>query len=111
MNRKGLIWAGTVAVICAAAIATLITWPPTDSITWRLLSPPSWWQFEWLAGLGFWISALPSFVIYKFDAFFAVNESLRYPIASLLVLVEVLLFCLCAYGLVVLSDANADCYG
>jgi hypothetical protein len=104
MNRKGLIWAGIVAVICTAAIATLITWPPTDSITWR---PPLWWRFEWLAGFGFWICALPSFVIHKFDAFFAVYESLRYPIASFLVLVEVLLFCLCAYGLVVLSDATA----
>jgi len=107
MNRNGLIWAGVVAVVCTAAVVTLITWPPTDWITWQPLSPPSWWQFEWLAGLGFWICALPGFVIYKFDAFFAANESLRYPVASSLVLVEVLLFCFCAYGLVVLSDVNA----
>lgn len=97
MNRRGLISAGVVALISTAALVTLITWPHTDLMTQRPSGSPSWWQLEWLASLGFWFCALPSLVIYKFDAFFVANEALRYPVASLLVLVEVLLLCLCSY--------------
>jgi hypothetical protein len=66
------------------------------------LTPPAWWQFEWLAALGFWLSALPSFVIYKFDTFFAANAHLRDPAAGFFILVEVLFLALGTYKLVAL---------
>lgn len=100
-------FAGAVAALCAAAMATLMTWPPTDSITWRPLTPPSWWQIEWLAGLGFWLSALPSFVIFEFDAFFSANEHLRDPVVDLLLLVEILALCICVYKIVVVFDTHS----
>jgi hypothetical protein len=100
MNKKAIVCASVVAVLCAAAMLTLITWPLTDSITWKPLTQPAWWQFEWLHALGFWLSALPSFVIYAFDPFFAANESLRDPAASLLVAVEIFLLCFGTYKFV-----------
>jgi hypothetical protein len=89
MSRKGLIGASVVAVFCAAALITLFTWPPTDSITWQPLSPPAWWQFGWLAGSGFILSALPSLAIFKLDAFVAANEHLRNPATMILLFTEV----------------------
>ena len=85
---------------------TLLTWLPTDGITWEPLVAPAWWQFEWLAGLGFWLSALPSRVIYKFDAFFAANEHLWYPASGLLLIIEVALICFGVYKIVAALDRN-----
>ncbi len=93
MNRKGSIYAWLLGVICAAAMATLITWPPTDPITWQPLRPLEWWQLEWLAAVGFLLSALPSLLISKLDAFFAANEHLRNPVAAVLIFVEVVALC------------------
>lgn len=107
MNRKALPCASGMAILCAAAMATLLTWPLTDSITWRPLTPPAWWQFEWLAHLGVLLSALPSFIVYKFDGFFAANEYLRGPVAGLLVLLEVLLLAYGTYKILTLSDQVA----
>jgi hypothetical protein len=103
MNRRALIYAGAVAALCAAAIATLATWPVTDPISWRPLSSPAWWQFEWLAYFGVLLSAAPSFVIYKFDAFFAANEHLRIPFATFLVFAEVLFLAFGTYKLLAFS--------
>jgi hypothetical protein len=103
-KRGASLCALAVTLLCAAAMTTLLTWPPTDSITWRPLTPPAWWQFEWLAALGFWLSALPSFAIYKFDTFFAANTHLRDPAAGFFILVEVLFLALGTYKLVALSS-------
>lgn len=100
MNRKPLLTACAVAGLCAAAMVTLATWPMTDLITWKPLTPPAWWQFEWLAALGFWLSALPSLVIFKFDRFFAANEHWRYPVMWSLICLEVLAICSAVYKLV-----------
>jgi len=88
MNKTALLGAVAVASLCAAAMLTLLTWPPTDPITWRPLTSPAWWQLEWIGGLGFLLSAAPSFVIYSFDSFFATNEQLRHPVAAFLISVE-----------------------
>ena len=104
LNRKGLALAASVATICAASLVTLLNWPPTDGTTWEPLAAPAWWQFEWLAGLGFWLSALPSGVIYKFGAFFAANEHLRYPASGLLLIIEVGLICFGVYKIVAALD-------
>jgi hypothetical protein len=103
MNRRALWFAGAVTTLCVAAMATLLTWPHTDSTTWRPLTPPAWWQFEWLAYLGMLLSAVPSFVIYKFDAFFAANEYLRDPVVGFLIFVEVFLLALGIYKLFAFS--------
>jgi hypothetical protein len=89
-------------------MVTLVTWPMTDSITWKPLTPPVWWQFEWLAALGFWLSALPSVVIFKFDGFFAANEYLRDPVAWSLILIEVLVMCFAIYKLVASASQAAN---
>lgn len=107
MSRKGVVVAGVVALLCAAALLTLITWPVTDSITWKPLTAPAWWQFEWLAGFGILLSALPSFVIFKLDAFFAANEYLRNPVAAFLVFTEVAVLCILTYALVAFLDQQA----
>lgn len=106
MNRTAIACAGVVAILCAAAMLTLTTWPLTDSITWKPLTPPAWWQFEWLHALGFWLSALPSFLIYAFDSFFAANESLRNPVAAFLIAGEVLIVCWGTYKLVAAATAQ-----
>lgn len=106
MNRTAIACAGVVAILCAAAMLTLATWPLTDSITWKPLTPPAWWQFEWLYALGFWLSALPSFLIYAFDSFFAANESLRNPVVDFLVAVEVLIVCWGTYKVVAAATAQ-----
>lgn len=108
MNKKGLACASVVAALCAAALITLFTWPLTDSITWQPLSPPAWWQFELLAGLGFVLSALPSLAIFKFDAFFAANEHLRNPTVGLLVFAEIAALCICSYALVAFLDRRSE---
>src|SRR5687767_14494168 len=100
MNRTALICSGLLGVICAAAMATLVSWPPTDPITWQPLHPLEWWQFEWLAAVGFLLSALPSLLIFKLDAFFAANEYLRNPVAAVLTFVEVLTLCVLVYRVV-----------
>ncbi len=92
---------------CGEPMITLVSWPPTDSITWEPLRTPDWWQFEWLAAVGFLLSALPSLVIFKLDVFFAANEHLRYPVAGLLVLVEVVALCLVIYKVVAMLDTSA----
>lgn len=102
MNKVASSWAVAVASSCAAAMVTLHTWPHTDPITWRPLASPAWWQFEWLAGLGFWLSALPSFVIYSLDSFFAANEHLRDPVAFFLIVVEIFLLTFAMHKLVTL---------
>src|SRR4051812_49324574 len=106
MSKKGLVLGTAVAALCAAAMVTLITWPLTDSITWKPLSVPAWWQFEWLAGLGVVLSAIPSFVIYKLDAFFAANEHFRNPVLDCLLVAEIAALCLSVYGIVVLFERN-----
>jgi hypothetical protein len=106
MNRKGLVCAGLFAVICGTAFVTLATWPPTDSVTWQPSRLLHWWQFEWLAAVGFTLSALPSFVIFKLDAFFAANESLRNPVAALLVFLEVAAIAWLIYKVVSVLDAR-----
>lgn len=100
MNKKALFWAGAVASLCGAAMLTLLTWPLRDPISWQPLSPPAWWQFEWLEGLGFLLSATPSLVIYKFDSFFAANEYLRNPLAVFLVMAEIVVLAFGTYTLV-----------
>jgi hypothetical protein len=107
VNRKALLSACFVAGVCAAAKVTLVTWPMTDSITWKPLTPSAWWQFEWLAALGFWLSALPSFLIFRFDTFFAANEQLRDPVAWSLILLEVLVVCFAIYKLVASAGQGA----
>jgi hypothetical protein len=104
VNRKGLICAGFVAGLCAAAVLTLLTWPPTDPITWQPLSPPAWWQFEWLVALGFILSALPSLVIFKLDVCFAAHEHLRNPPAAFLLFTEVAMLCIGTHALVAALD-------
>lgn len=71
-------------------------------ITTRALTPPAWWQFEWAVGLGFWLSAVPSFVIYSFDYYFAANEHLRDPVAACLIIAEIFSLVFGTYKLVVL---------
>src|SRR5688500_15921049 len=100
MNNTASLWAGAVAVLCVAAMLTLLTWPPTDPTSWQPLSPPAWCQFGWLEGLGFLLSAIPSLVIYKFDSFFAANEYLRYPAAAFLIIAEVIALAFGTYALV-----------
>jgi hypothetical protein len=107
VNRKALLSACAVAGLCAAGMVTLASWPVMDPVTWKPLTPPAWWQFEWLAVLGFWLSALPSFVIFKFDRFFAANEHWRNPVAWSLILLEVLVMCFVIYKLVALATQAA----
>jgi hypothetical protein len=106
MNKKAMAWSGVMAALCAVAMLTLVTWPLTDSITWKPLTPLGWWQFEWLHALGFWLCALPSFVIYAFDGFFASNESLRNPVSVFLVVAEILLVCVGIYKCVAAVTAQ-----
>ena len=106
MNRKGVVVASVVGILCAAGLLTLIAWPATDSITWQPLTAPAWWQFEWLAGLGILLSALPSLVIFELDAFFATNEHLRNPAVMFLLFTEVAVLCSLTYALVALLDKH-----
>lgn len=106
MNTKGLICAGFLVVVCGAAGITLLTWPPIDSITWQPLRPPAWWQFEWLAALGFILSALPSLVVFELDAFFAAHEHLRNPTAAFLLFVEVAMLCIGTYAIAAALDTK-----
>ena len=100
MNRKAFVSACAVAGLCVAAMVTLVTWPMTDPITWKPLTAPARWQFEWLAGLGVWLCALPSFVVFKFDSLFVANEHLRDPVTWSLIFVEVVVMCFAIYKLV-----------
>ena len=106
MNKRAIVCACLFALLSAAAMLTLITWPLSDLVSWQPLTPPAWWQFEWLLALGFWLSALPSSVIYAFDSFFAAHESLRNPAASLLIVMEVIIVCWGIYKLVAAQRLN-----
>jgi hypothetical protein len=100
VNRKALWSAAALAAICAAAMLTLLTWPAFRGGSWELAHPPAWWQFEWLATIGFVLCALPSFAVFHLHDFFASHESLRYPFAGLVVTLEVMLLCLFTYRIV-----------
>jgi hypothetical protein len=60
-----------------------------------------------LAALGFWLSALPSFVIFRFDNFFAANEHFRNPAAWSLIVLEFLVMCFAIYVLVASASRAA----
>ena len=100
MNRKAFWSAAAVAAVCAAAMLTLLTWPPFRDGSWELAHSPAWWQFEWLAAIGFVLSALPGVAVAFLHTFFASAEYLRYPFAELLLAFEVLLLCLLTYRMV-----------
>jgi hypothetical protein len=82
---------------------TLLTWPPYDAswdASWTPVHPPAWWQFEWLAAIGFALTAAPSYVIFRLDNFFAVHDQMRNPIGGALIAIEVVLLCFVTYQIV-----------
>ncbi len=85
---------------------TLLTWPPYKGSSWELACSPAWWQFEWLAAVGFWLSALPSLAVYRLDDFFASAEHLCYPFVGLLIAIEVIFLSLLTYVMVARGSAR-----
>lgn len=55
---------------------------------------------EWLVTIGTALCIAPSYVVFRLDDFFASWDQWRYPVAGLLVAVEVFLLCLVTYRIV-----------
>ena len=107
MNLKALWSAVAIGVICAAAMVTLVTWPPYRGSSWELAYPPAWWQLDWLGVIGIFLSALPSLAVFHLNDFFASAEHLRNPFVTLLITLEVFLLCLLTYGAVAYGSKAA----
>lgn len=85
---------------------TLLTWPPFRGGSWEPSGAPAWWQFEWLAGLGFALSVLPSIAVASLHDSFVSAEYLRYLFVGGLVGLEVLLLCWLTYRVIACFSRN-----
>jgi hypothetical protein len=92
-SRWALGKSACLALVCLFSFLTLFTWPDFVDGSWKLSRPPAWWQFEIFASIGLLLTALPSFVIYRLDAFFQVHGQLRNPMVVLLLTIEVAVLC------------------
>jgi hypothetical protein len=99
-DRVARLIAVGVAVICAASLVTIATWPPYEDGSWQLQYPPAWWQLEILAGIGFWLLAAPSYVLYLLDGYFRPGSPARGVVAALLAALEIAILAFAVLSLI-----------
>ena len=73
-------------------------WPDIDQY-WHPRFPPAWWQLEFMAAIGVWLMALPSYLVYLLYPETIPPIVVAYAIGLGLTMLEILLISFCAYGI------------
>jgi MFS family permease len=98
--KKSKLVAVIVLLFCISGLATMMTWPHFKEGSWQTVSVPAWWQFEWLAAIGFCLSALPSIAVAYLSEVFELNEYFRYVISGFLIFLEIIVISFVVYKIV-----------
>jgi hypothetical protein len=96
MNKSKLV-AVIVLLFCISGLATMMTWPHFKEASWQTVSAPAWWQFEWLAATGFYLSVLPSIAVASLDKVFELNDNIRYIFSGFLIFIEIVVIIFVVY--------------
>jgi hypothetical protein len=95
--RKSTLITVIALLLCIGGLITLFSWPNFKEGSWHTISGSAWWQFEWLAAIGFYLSALPSMVVASLDKILELNQNIRYFLSGCLMLIEIVAIALVVY--------------
>src|SRR5207247_8271745 len=105
LTRPLFVGAATFAFLLLCVVQAGL-WPDVDQY-WHLRFPPAWWQLEFMAGIGFWLMALPSYTVYLLYPKTTPPIVVVYAIGLGLTMLEILLISFCALGITrLLTRAN-----